>query len=978
MQNKDLALTDFLRALKRESQGEVRTDEYSRVLYSTDASIYSVMPHGVFFPASKDDVHMAVTLAAKFGVPILPRTGGSSLAGQAVSEAVVMDFTRHLNRILEVNEAEGWVRAEPGLVLDQLNNSIAPTGLQFGPDPASSNRAALGGIVSNNSTGSHSICYGMTADHVLNMNVVLSDGSQAYLGPLEAEELKKRAQRSGAEGRLYRGMIELIQSPEHRKAIIEGTPRHWRRCGGYNLDRFIGEAASFKVSQDERFNLAKLVCGAEGTLAVIQDVTLNLVPIPEARGLAIVHFGSTVEALRQIPTILEANPSAIELLDNLGLRLCKDVPEYARLLSTFIEGDPDCILITEFYGSGEAELRSKIEYLRTVLAGQAHKDSVLPVLEPNRQRNVWTVRKAGLGLLMSIKGDHKPIPFIEDAAVPTEHLAEYVKRIGDFCEARDTRVAYYAHASAGCVHIRPLINTKEASEIAKIPEILDFAVDLLQGYGGALSSEHGDGRARSWMNERFFGPDLYRLYQKVKQIWDPEGLLNQGMVVDAPAGTENLRYGPDYEVVPLELNLDFSAEHGFDRAVEMCNGAGICRKETAGVMCPSFMVTREEEHTTRGRANALRAALSGELPHEELTSKRMYEVMDLCVECKGCKSECPSSVDMAKIKFEFLAQYYKKHGIPLRSRMFGDIAKVSRLASGILAPVFNGVLGSPPVRFILDRALGISMQRKMPTFARQPFTTWFRRRSRNGQQKQQVVLFHDTFNTFNDPHVSIAAVEVLEAAGFEVILPGHRCCGRPLISKGLVKRARAAAKDTVERLLPYAKQGLPIIGLEPSCLLSMRDEYLYLLPESEDARVVASQAVLFDEFIARLAEEGQLPMTFTSTAKEVLLHGHCHQRALVGTEPTRKILALPENYHVREVDSSCCGMAGAFGYEKEHYAISRKMAERRLVPEIRSADRGTLIVAPGTSCRHQLQHYDIERVLHPAEVLRDAIIPAAD
>ncbi|MXX96764.1 MAG: FAD-binding protein [Rhodothermaceae bacterium] len=978
MQNKDLALTDFLRALKRESQGEIRTDEYSRVLYSTDASIYSVMPHGVFFPASRDDVQMAVTLAAKFGIPILPRTGGSSLAGQAVSEAVVMDFTRHLNRILEVNEAEGWVRAEPGLVLDQLNNSIAPTGLQFGPDPASSNRAALGGIVSNNSTGSHSICYGMTADHILNMNVVLSDGSQVYLGPLEMEELKKKAQRSGAEGRIYRGMMELTQSPKHRKAIIEGTPRHWRRCGGYNLDRFVGEAASFKVPQDERFNLAKLVCGAEGTLAVIQDVTLNLVPIPEARGLAIVHFGSTVEALRQIPAILEANPSAIELLDNLGLQLCKDVPEYARLLSTFIEGDPDCILITEFYGSGEAELRSKIEYLRTVLAAQGHSDSVLPVLEPSRQGNVWAVRKAGLGLLMSIKGDHKPIPFIEDAAVPTEHLAEYVEKIGRFCEERDTRVAYYAHASAGCVHIRPLINTKEASEIAKIPEILDFAVDLLQGYGGALSSEHGDGRARSWMNERFFGPDLYRLYQKVKQFWDPEGLLNQGVVVDAPAGTENLRYGPDYEVIPLELNLDFSAEHGFDRAVEMCNGAGICRKETAGVMCPSFMVTREEEHTTRGRANALRAALSGELPHEELTSKRMYEVMDLCVECKGCKSECPSSVDMAKIKFEFLSQYHKKHGIPLRTRMFGDIAKISRLTSGALAPIFNGVLGSLPVRFILDRALGISMQRKMPTFARQPFTAWFRKRSRNGQQKRQVVLFHDTFNTFNDPHVSIAAVEVLEAAGFKVILPGHRCCGRPLISKGLVKKARAAAKDTVERLLPYAKQGLPIIGLEPSCLLSMRDEYLYLLPESEDARIVASQAVLFDEFIARLAEEGRLPMTFTGTAKEVLLHGHCHQRALVGTEPTRKILTLPENYHVREVDSSCCGMAGAFGYEKEHYAISRKMAERRLVPEIRSAGRDALIVAPGTSCRHQLQHYDIKRVLHPAEVLRDAMILSAD
>lgn len=974
MSNNNLALKDFLYALKKECQGEVRADDYSRVLYSTDASIYSVMPHGVFFPASRDDVHAAVTLSSKFGIPILPRTGGSSLAGQAVSEALVMDFTRHLNRILEVNETEGWVRAEPGLVLDQLNHSLAPFRLQFGPDPASSNRAALGGIVSNNATGSHSICYGMTADHVLRMNVILSDGSEVHLGPIEPAELEKKTQLSGLEGRLYRKMIELTQSAEHQKTILEGTPRHWRRCGGYNLDRFVGAGPSFKVSQDPRFNLSKLVCGSEGTLAVMQDVTLNLVPLPEARGLAIVHFDSTVEALRQIPTILEANPSAIELLDNLGLRLCQDVPEYARLLQTFIQGDPDCILITEFYGSGETELRSKIESLRTLLAGEGHRDHVLPVLDPTRQKNVWEVRKAGLGLLMSMKGDHKPIPFIEDAAVPTRHLADYVGKIGEFCEKRGTRVAYYAHASAGCVHIRPIINTKEATEIAKIPDILDFAIELLHGYGGALSSEHGDGRARSWMNERFFGPELYHLYQKVKQVWDPNGLLNQGVVVDPPAGTENLRFGSDYQVVPLDLNLDFSAEHGFHRAIEMCNGAGVCRKKTSGVMCPSFMVTHEEEHTTRGRANALRAALSGALPEKELTSKRMYEVMDLCIECKACKSECPSSVDMAKIKFEFLAQYHKKHGIPLRTRMFGDIANVSRLASGMFAPLVNGVLGSTPTRFVMDRVLGITMQRKMPKFAREPFTTWFKKHARNGQGKPQVVLFHDTFNTFNDPHISIAAVQVLEAAGFEVILPGHRCCGRPLISKGLVNRARAAAKDTIEKLLPYARRGLPIIGLEPSCLLSMRDEYLYLLPENKEAQEVAQHAVLFDEFIARLADEGKLQMTFSDAPKEVLLHGHCHQRALVGTEPTRKMLALPEHYQVREVDSSCCGMAGSFGYEKEHYEISRKMAERRLVPELRKATSKTLIVAPGTSCRHQLQHYAIERTLHPAEVLRDAMI----
>ena len=974
MQNDDRALTDFLHALRKESQGEVRTDDYSRVLYSTDASIYQVMPHGVFFPASREDVHAAVTLSAEFGVPLLPRTGGSSLAGQAVSEALVMDFTRHLNRILEVNEAEGWVRAEPGLVLDRLNKNLEPAGLQFGPDPASSNRAALGGIVSNNSTGSHSICYGMAADHLHSMNVVLSDGTQVHLGPLEAKALEQKLKLSGLEGSLYRRMVELTRSPDNRKTILEGTPRHWRRCGGYNLDRFIGEGPSFKVPRDDRFNLAKLVCGSEGGLAVIQDVTLNLVPVPAARALAIVQFGSTLEALRRVPDILEADPSAVELLDNLGLRLCKEVPKYARLLQTFIEGDPDCILITEFYGGGEAELRSKIENLRTLLVRRGHKGGVLPVLDPARQVNVWTVRKVGLGLLMSIKGDHKPIPFIEDAAVPTEHLAEYVRKVDDFCTERGTRVAYYAHASAGCIHIRPLINAKLAAEVAKIPEIIDFAVDLLQGYGGALSSEHGDGRARSWINERFFGPDLYRLYREVKEMWDPRGLLNPGVVVDAPPATENLRYGADYEVVPVELNLDFSAEHGFDRAVEMCNGAGICRKDTTGVMCPSFMVTREEEHSTRGRANALRAALSGVLPHEELTSARMYEVMDLCVECKACKSECPSSVDMAKIKFEFLAQYHAKHGTPLRTRLFGDIARFSRLASGALAPPINGILGSMPVRFALDRGLGISRQRKMPVFARKPFTKWFKQRPQRTQERERVVLFNDTFNTFNEPHVAIAAVEVLEAAGFEVILPGHRCCGRPLISKGMVKKARAAARDTVERLAPYAKAGLPIIGLEPSCLLSMRDEYLYLLPDSSEAREVAHQAVLFDEFVARLADEGRLSLSFTDEAREILLHGHCHQRALAGTESTLKILALPEHYHAREVDTSCCGMAGSFGYEKEHYEISRKMAERRLVPMMRSTSADTLVAAPGTSCRHQLQHCGITHPLHPAEVLRDAMV----
>ena len=966
------ALPDFLAALRKQAHGDVRTDAYSRVLYSTDASIYQAMPHGVLLPATSEDVHAAVTLAAEYGITLLPRTGGSSLAGQAVGESLVMDFSRHLNGVLEVNAAERWVRVQPGMVLDQLNLHLRPLGLQFGPDPASSNRAGMGGIVSNNSTGSHSIRYGMTADHVLGMNVILSDGSRARFGAVEDAELESWCRRSGREGDIYRAIAALARSQENREIIRKGTPRHWRRCGGYNLDRFVGDGVSFRVAQDPRFNLSRLVCGAEGTLAVIEDVTLGLVPVPAHKGLAIVHFDSLSEALSAVPFILEVGPSAIELLDNLGIRLCREVPEYARLLGTFVEGNPDCILITEFYGESDRELQAKVERLARHLRAH-HTGCVLPVFEPSRQQNVWTVRKVGLGLLMSIKGDHKPIPFIEDAAVPTEHLADYVARIDEFCRGLDTRVAYYAHASAGCVHIRPLVNTKVAAEIAKIPEIMEFTVDLLHGFGGALSSEHGDGRVRSWINERFFGSDLYGLYQQVKRTFDPGNILNPGNVVDAPPVGENLRYGPDYGVVELPLHVDFSEDQGFDRAVEMCNGAGICRKLTAGTMCPSFMATREEEHSTRGRANALRAALSGTLPQAELTSKRMYEVMDLCIECKACKAECPSSVDMAKIKLEFLAQYHKANGVPLRARLFGNIASASRLASGPWAGAVNRILASGAARALMEKALGISRHRVLPAFAAKSFTAWFRRRRQESGRK--VVLFHDTFNTYNEPEVAQSAVRVLQAAGFEVELPGHRCCGRPMISKGLVRQARAAARSTVDCLAPYAEAGIAIVGLEPSCILSLRDEYLYLLPGDEKAALVARHAELFEEFIARIDEEEGLAHLFTEESRQVLLHGHCHQKALVGLAPSRRVLSLPANYTVREVDSGCCGMAGSFGYEREHYELSIKMAERRLLPAVREASSDTVVAAAGTSCRHQIAHGAGRGALHPAQVLCEALRP---
>lgn len=969
-------LDPFLHELQRRVSGELRTDQYSRVFYSTDASIYQVMPYGVLIPRTIEDVHAAVELAAEYKLPLLPRTAGSSLAGQAVNEALVIDFSTHLDQIVEVNPEEGWTRVQPGVVLDELNFYLKPYGLQFGPDPASGNRACLGGIVANNATGSHSILYGMTADHLLETKVILSDGSLAHFGPLSAESLKQRLAQSGLEGEIYRQIAALTQ--DNQETIRAGTPRHWRRCGGYNLDRFV-DGVTFNYPPDPRFNLARLICGSEGALAVMAEMKLNLVPLPARTALAVIHFDTLSAALSAVPIILEVEPAAVELLDNLGLTMCRETPEYARLLATFLEGRPYCLLIVEFYGQSETELRDKLgkleRHLRRHRAGQT---AITPALSPQLQRNVWAVRKAGLGLLMSVKGDYKPTPFIEDAAVPVERLAEYVAKLEQFCQDKGTSIVYYAHASAGCLHIRPLMNAKAAAEVAKLPEIVSFAVDLLHGYGGALSSEHGDGRARSWINERFFGPDLYRLYQQVKQTFDPHNILNPGNIVNGPPMTENLRYGDAYRVMPVRERLDFSREQGFHRAVEMCNGAGVCRQKISGVMCPSFMVTREEEHSTRGRANALRAAFSGRLPAGALTSERMYQVMDLCIECKACKAECPSSVDMAKIKFEFLAQYYAVHGTPLRARLLAHIGRLSRLSGGWPAPLVNRLLRNRWLRRGMERYLGLSRHRSLPPFARYPFMTWLRSRrpavARGKLRPAQVVLFVDIFSNYHYPEIPIAAVEFLEAAGFEVIAPPVHEDGRPMISKGLVNEARAAAVRVVRELAPYAEKGLPIIGLEPSSLLSFRDEYLYLLPGEPQAATLAGRAFLFEEFVARLADEGKLNLSFTGQAKRILLHNHCHQKALVGSGPTRRALSLPANYTVTEIDSGCCGMAGAFGYEAEHYHLSLRMAERRLLPAVRAAGPETIIVAPGLSCRQQIEHGTGRPALHPVQALREAIL----
>jgi Fe-S oxidoreductase/FAD/FMN-containing dehydrogenase len=804
--------------------------------------------------------------------------------------------------------------------------------------------------------------------------VVLADGSRAHLGPLDESGLASRLGRAGLEGEIYRGLQALLANGSNRETIRAGTPRYWRRCGGYNLDRLVTYGGTFKLPADRRFNLAKLVCGAEGGLAVMTDATLGLVPVPRRRGLATLQFGSLNRALTAVPDILEVDPAAVELVDDLGLQLCREAPQYARLLDTFVEGRPHSILVCEFHGESTAEVEAGLERLGELVRRRGlGVDAVVPIVDPARQQNVWTVRKVALGLLMSMPGDYKPIPFIEDGAVPVENLAEYVAEIQRFVGDLGSRIAYYAHVSAGCLHIRPLIDTKQAAEIAKMPEILSFAVELLHGYGGALSSEHGDGRARSWINERFFGPDLYRLYQQVKQTFDPRALLNPGTVVEAPPMTESLRFGEDYQTVESRPLLDFGPEQGFAGAIEMCNGAGVCRRRGPGTMCPSFRVTREEEHSTRGRANALRAAMSGLLPVEELGSRRMYEVMDLCVECKACKTECPSSVDMTKIKAEFLAGYHAAHGVSLRERLVGGFPRLSRLASGRLAPLVNATLASRPSRLLMDRMMGIDRRRTIPAFARRPFTRWFEQQApRPSTPRGRVVLFNDTYNTYSTPEVAQAATELLVAAGLEVGLPGHGCCGRPMLSKGLIEQARRAASETVERLAPLAAEGLPIIGLEPSCVSALQDDYPYLLPDDERVASIAAAVESFEEWIVRAAEAGEIGTRRARTIPRAVFHGHCHQKALDGTESLRRALELVAD-EVVEIASGCCGMAGSFGYESEHYDISLAMAEDRLLPAVRDSE-GAALVTSGVSCRQQIEHGTGRRALHPAQLLHEALI----
>ena len=984
---------ELARELENRVSGEVRFDAYSRVLYSTDASIYQMEPVGVVVPRNAADLRAVIEVAKDNGVPVLPRGGGTSLAGQTVNHAIVIDFSKYLNQLLEINREEQWARVQPGMVLDQLNREVASQGLMYAPDPTTSNRACVGGGIGNNTCGSHSVIYGKTLDHIQEVSAVLADGSLADFRTLDADELEAKLSGTGLEADIYRGIRRIAR--ENRAEIEARYPKINRRVSGYNLDEFL---------TDEKFNMAQMVVGSEGTLCVVTESKINLVPRPTMTALSVLHFRDIVEASEATREVLKHDPSSVEVMDKILLDRSRESLGHSRSMS-FIEGDPGALLAVEFYGETEAELSGKMDSLKEDMTRRRLGYACVNLLDRSAQAAVWNVRKAGLGLLMSIHGDAKPLPFVEDPAVDPENLGEFVRRFDEIVHNHGTQAAYYGHASVGCLHIRPLVSLKDSAGVATMVSISDEISDLVKEFGGSMSGEHGDGIVRGVWTEKMFGSQIYEAFRDVKRTFDPQGIMNPGKIIDCPPMTDNLRYGDDYQASSLSTTLDFTMDTNFAGAVEMCNGMGACRK-LDGSMCPSFMATREEEHSTRGRANLLRAALSGKLPEGSISSQRLYDAMDLCLECKACKAECDSGVDMAKLKYEFLDNYYKVNGRPLRNRVFAHINRISRLGSRF-APVSNWLASNSIGRFFAASFLGIHPKRRMPAFQRETFPKWFEKHrgdspqpplnppqspftkgggiaaaTRNGgsetatsegQAVQTVVLFNDTFMNYNYPQVGKAAVELLEAAGFNVELANAGCCGRPMISKGMLSKAVEYARHNVDLLYRYAEAGVAIVGCEPSCILSFRDEYPEML-QDEKSRKVAEHVYMIDEFLMMLQEEGRLNLEFGDEIKKVLFHGHCHQKALAGTASSVGVLGLPPGMEVELVNAGCCGMAGSFGFEKEHYDISMTIGKQALFPAVNGKGEDWEVAVTGVSCRQQIEDGTGRKARHLVEILRDALV----
>jgi FAD/FMN-containing dehydrogenase/Fe-S oxidoreductase len=960
---------DLARELTRVVDGEVRFDRVSRLLYSTDASMYQVMPVGVVLPRTEEDVIATVEMARRYGVPLLPRGGGTSLAGQTVGAAVVIDYSKYMRSVLDVDTEARTARVQPGIILDELNRHLTPSRFLFAPDPSTSNRGNVGGALGNNSCGAHSVVWGKTSDNVSALRTVLSDGTLADLGQLDKTGLETMAARDGLLGSIARELGTI--GHEYGDEVAARYPKIMRRVSGYNLDL---------LGTGDGLDLAQFLVGSEGTLVNITEATLKLVPIPERKVLAVLHFANLIESMEATVATLELAPAAVEHIGAMILRQARAQPEFARLMD-WVQGDPEAVLVVEFTGDTEAELTAKLDALDRRMKKSGLGYAVTRLVEPAAQARVWAVRRAGLGLIMNVPGPAKPLAFVEDTAVSPERLPEFVRRFDEIVRENGTEAGYYGHASVGCLHIRPLIDPKSQDGIDRMARIADDISGLVLEFGGSLSGEHGDGLVRSQFLEKMFGPSIVEAFGRVKRAFDPDGLMNPGKIVDPASMTENLRYGVDYETVEPPTALSFQREGGLAAAIEMCNGQGACRKSAGGTMCPSFMATRDEEHSTRGRANALRSAISGALPVSALTGDRVHEVMDLCLGCKACKAECPSNVDMAKLKYELLAQRRSKHGASIKDRLLGNVDRLGPVGS-LLAPISNWVVRSVVAAELMERVSGIDRRRRLPAYASQTFGQWLKSRPQGPKRpsRGRVVLYNDTFTNYNHPELGRSAVAVLEALGYEMVVPNFKCCGRPQLSAGDAERARrnAAANVAIAAKALAGEEGEPdepdvyMVGLEPSCILMFRDEYLDLLPGDETAKAVAGRTLLVDEFLSRALAEGG-PWPFDGAGKKLLFHGHCQQKAIVGTEHSMNVLRSLPNSEVEEIEAGCCGMAGSFGFEKEHYDVSMDIGNLALFPKIRAQTGDFEVVSLGVSCRHQIADGTGQKARHLVEVMAGSI-----
>jgi FAD/FMN-containing dehydrogenase/Fe-S oxidoreductase len=953
------------RELEDRIEGEVRFDRVSRALYSTDASVYQIEPAGVVVVRSREDVRRTVEIARRHGVSITARGGGTSQAGQAIGAGLQLDTSKYFNRVIDVSTSDRTAWVEPGVVLDELNAQLKIHGLRFAPDISTASRATIGGMIANNSSGARSVLYGKTIDHVLELDVVLADGSLAHFQPLDAAALEVACGGDGLQAGAYREVRRL--AAECRDEIDRRFPKVLRRVGGYNLDEFTTAA--------KPFNLSKLIVGSEGTLGLVVAAKINLVPLPKAKAVLAIEFDDLLDALAATPAILEHHPSAVEVMDRFILDHARESPALEGLRQSIMQGDAGALLCVEFYADQPADLPPRLDALERSLAASGVRCRSRRATTADEQARIWSFREASLGLSMAMKGDEKSLSFVEDTSVAPEKLRDYIERFLQIVRRHGTKAGVYAHASVGCLHVRPVVNLKTADGIRRFEAIANDIADLVLEFGGALSGEHGDGLVRGPFNEKMFGPVLYNAFRSVKRAFDPDGTFNPGKIVDSPPLTSNLRYGLGYAAASPVTFFDYSEHGGMAGAVEMCSGLGACRKKLDGTMCPSYMATLDEKHSTRGRANVLRLAMAGRLGEAGLGDREVHDVLDLCLECRACKAECPVGVDVARFKSEFLADYWRRHGTPLRARAIGRIASLAKWGSR-LAPFSNAIAASAPARWLGEKLFQIDRRRTLPGWSRRTLVAQFHSSSPQRQAASpQVVLFDDTFTNYSHPEIGIAAAEVLRVGGREVGLVPHVCCGRPLISQGLLDGARGLAEQNVEALYAAASSGRPIVFLEPSCLSAVREDAPALLrgEAQRKARVVAEACLLFEDFVERESQAGRLNLRLRPGPSTVLLHGHCHQKAMGLTGSARALLSRIPSCTVVDLDAGCCGMAGSFGYASEHYDVSKTIGERRLLPAARAMKPGTLLAASGTSCREQVAHFAGVEALHPAVLLRSLL-----